>query len=223
MYVNNTATKTNDKTNNYFKIKMLDLPKDASEVDVYINYTLADTVDIVIKHDDRIIKYEIDIVSIEFNDDVVDINSSVLNLSDFFNKYQKIESTLLDTDNHIVKKHELTNYLEDYFNRKYDVMNLINKIQNIDNICQSDYILSLDDNLSNRKTILHKPIKELFEFYQFCRAYMYDEDTDSTVAINNDLKKKKRYIDAILNDRYAVNKLTEAITILENIKKKYNK
>jgi hypothetical protein len=208
----------NSQKNN-FVIKMLDLPKEAEFVDVYVMYTLADTVWVMIKYEDDIINYEIETT--------LD-NSNVINFNHFFNKYQNIETTLLGKDNDIVKKQTLTNYLEDYFNRKDDINDLICKIQDIDDISHNERILSVDDDITQRSTPLPTPIKEVYEFYQFCRWFMYSEDEHKNIDIDlpqnlNNLKNKKKCIDEILKDRIAVIKLSEASLVIENIKTKYNK
>lgn len=197
---------------NYFTIKMLDLPKEAEYVDVYIRYTLADTVYITIKYADNIINYEMEAV---FNDNVINLNK-------WFTEYQHLEENLLCEDDDIAQKHILTNYLEDYFNRKDDINSLICKVQNVDNIPDNEKIFSVDDDISQRLAPLHTPVKELYEFYNFCQAYMYCDD-DTSSDINQNLKRKHDYILSMLNDKFAVSKLIEATVILKNIKTKYNK
>lgn len=197
---------------NTILIKMLELPKEAEKVDVYATYTMVDTVDISIKYNDISVNYEIDAAY------------DMLNMSDksmtnkMFDRYQTIERILLRKDNGVVLKHKLTNYLEDFYNRKDEIDYLIHKIQDVNNIPQESRINSVDDTNIANITSLRSPIKELYEFYHFCRGYMYDADTGE----NSILEKRKEHIDVILNNMYNVMKLTEATIILDGIKTKYN-
>jgi len=186
------------KRKNYLVIKMLNLPEDAIFVDVYARYTLVDSMNIVIKYRGTNIKYDITAV----------YDTNVLNFNKEFTKYHNIEKQLLTKDNDVDRKLKFTNYLEDYFNSKDDINDLIRKIEPVDYVKVDDTIL----------IPLTTPIKELYDFYQFCRAYMYTDNDNNYI-----IKHRKKYIDTILKDREVVITLTRAMDIINNIKSHYNK
>lgn len=198
----------NDNKNSLNIVLDIDLEKKNKSdfIDVYVRYNMADVFDIIIKQNDSIIKYKMYTVS----------GLDIVKEQDEFKESEKM---MIACDNRIIKKQTLTNYFEEYYNSKDDLNTLIAKIQDSNNVQAKNRI----DKIDEKPTVeINQHIKEIYEFYQFCNAYMFDGQEDQTNSDTIILAKKRRCILKLLKDECAVDKLLEATRIIDSIKKKYH-
>lgn len=164
---------------------------------ITLQYNFMDVVDILeINCDGVLLDY--DIYCISGRDDVKDWNVKKL-----ITEGTEIEEKLIETDKYILSRHEILNYMEEYYNSKSQINSILAKYSNI----------TVDTPFKNDSNLPY-PIKELYEFYQFCASYI-EEDQDGNYLHN----AKHNFIEKLLYDRQSVDSLIEAIKLIEKIKK----
>ncbi|VBB18704.1 hypothetical protein YASMINEVIRUS_1236 [Yasminevirus sp. GU-2018] len=142
---------------------------------------------------------------------------SIVDVAKLRQTYTMYEAELLNLDADAMRRQYLMNYMEEFFYKKDFVNSLLRTVQSLKGVSRDEYV----DNVDVKVTWgLTTHVKELYDFYQFCRAYMYDED--NVLSGDTYLKNKHDYIVGLLNNRYAVIKLTQATCIVSDIIDSYS-
>jgi len=211
IYIDNTPI-----SETYYLVNLIDVSDDLKSITVYIKYNMADTFDILaIKNGNT---------HITFNVLTKYCNESNIILDD------TIEKSFLIKDDDVSRYENVINFIEEYYFNT-DVLNKIisNEKKNITpliNININDVGINDIDNITNM-SLLNSPIRELLEFYKFCKAYLFDDseyDINSCDNLKEDIKiniKKKNYVLSLLNNREYVIVINNAINEIKKILEKY--
>jgi molecular chaperone DnaK (HSP70) len=128
-----------------------------------------------------------------------------------YNTYRDIEINILKAIKLTERRQNVGNFMESFFYDNKSVDSLIDSINKKEGFKQNETIKSVNDHQKNQ---LKTPIKEVYEFFHFCKVYTEDADDDMS-------KKKKSFIKKLLIAEKTLSKLEEAVEIIKRIKKSY--
>jgi cell division ATPase FtsA len=180
-------------------------------INVHVRYNLCDLIEIV---EIRNSKNE----SIDFSIEIlVTDNGKTVHhdLRCIENKFKAIESKIRTNEDMIERRSAVANFMESYY---LDVAN-VNKL--IANIVQDQSEKFVNQPIGTVKDVdsiptnkLVCPLKEIYEFYRFCRVYGQESNDEST-------ETKRKYIDDLLKDVHGLQQLEKAVRIVKNIMQFY--
>lgn len=179
-------------------------------LDVKLKYGVSDIVEIIGITDSKNAQVSYNILIQDSKDDTK-FDKKFISL---VREYTDIERQIVETEKMIERRQEFTNFMESYYFDKDDVNKLINLIardQVEKNQSLELCVLDVDDTPASP---LSTPLKEVYEFYQFCRCYC-EESADPDKCI------KKDRIETILSDDYSLKQMERAAQIIKNIKATY--
>ena len=164
----------------------------------------------------------VDIISICDNNnnieyELVTINTHSININQLIEYYHKIESDIRNSEKNIEDRQNFINFMEAYYFDKDKVNKLMNIIANDFNRRDMKIGVKFNGKLDVNHVYnsqFSSPLKEVYEFYQFCRSYCED-------AITDDQIEKKQRVENILNDTEAIKGLLKAVQIIINIQDTY--
>jgi molecular chaperone DnaK (HSP70) len=162
-----------------------------SYFDIWIAYNLADLVEVVNIKDPKNNIVNFDIVI------RTGLNSYPDNSIDQYVEYERMiigREKINETRQHVI------NFMEGYYYDEAGFKNLMRRIKTkINGELFSTHVKSL---------------KEAREFYNFCSLYVSESTNEYEI-------EKKRYIETLLHDDHALEKLGDAVQIIKNIQTKY--
>lgn len=176
-------------------------PNTVSHINILLVQNMAGLVDVVevFTDDDNDIPYNL---SYQAYNQHIDITTEL-------KKFKEREEEFIRATDINKRRSEVINYVEGYYLDKDSVNKLICAIAKKNNI---DGSFNIDTVPS---TPLIAPLREVYEFYQFCRRYHEDPVTDQD-------EKYHDYITSVLTkDDTALSAIEKACYIIEKIKKQY--
>jgi len=197
----------------YNPIKINDKSKYKSYIDVFVRYNLCDLIEVVeIKND----KNEL----LDFSIDILLTNNAATNvvyhdLQSIENKFKEIELKFRSNEDIIERRGAVANFMESYYLDVENINKLITTIvadQIKNQVNQSAGTVANVDSVPTSKLVC--PLKEIYEFYQFCRSYGQE-------PVDEIAEKKHKYIETLLKDEYALQQLERAVQIVKNIMQFY--
>lgn len=191
-------------------VMMENLNPVSKNISYIFKYNMNDMIEIVRIYDDmnNDINFDINVKNILSDGEALSYNHLI-------EKYTKIINEISIKENNIDRKENFINFMESYYIDKNKVNKLIRKIAQ-DQINKKEpwytgggylnhELLDVDGDYS--KWQFMSPLKEAYEFYQFCQSYFAEE--------------KKQYINNILNDVESLIQMEKARKIIMNIQKTY--
>lgn len=179
-------------------------------IDVNLKYAMSDVVEIIgiTDSNNNPVQYTVSVSGSK------DTTKSEDPFTTLVRDYASIEEQILAMEKIVERRQEFANFMETYYLDKDAVNDLINVIAR-DQIEKGTSVEISIQNVDDQPiTALVPPLKEVYEFYQFCRSYCEDPDTDEKRA-------KKLHIDTILSDDYSLKQMERAAQIIKTIKGKY--
>lgn len=135
-----------------------------------------------------------------------------LDISKLIENYGPVENMIKGMESHNEIMSSITNFIEEYY---YDTESVNRMIKNINQIHGSQGVENIET-VRNPDHILKSPLKEVCEFYDFCRLYTKVPDTDFE-------KQSYDYIVSVLNNPDGLNGMLGAIHRIKDVKSKYDK
>lgn len=184
-------------------------------IDVYVRYNLCDLIEVIAIKNDRneLLDFTVEIL-------LTNITSSIPvhhDLQSIENKFKEIETKFRNNEDVIERRSAVANFMESYYLNVENVNKVITAITTDQIKKQVDRTVGTVKDVNSIPTNkLVCPLKEIYEFYQFCRSYGQEPDNE------NDEKKRKN-IESLLNDEYALQQLERAVHIVKNIMQHYHR
>jgi hypothetical protein len=181
-------------------IKLIDLNPKSKHIKYVFRYNMNDMIDNIHIYDDK----------------DKDVKFNIFYIDKLIEKYGKIRDDILIKEKKIDRKENFINFMESYYLNKEKINQLIKNIAQIRQkkaepwYSGGSYLnpefLDVDGDYSKWKFI--SPLKEVYEFYQFCRSYFTGD--------------RKQYIDKILSDDGSLIQMEKARNIIIDIQKNYS-
>lgn len=187
---------------------------------VYLTYNMVDLVDIIcIKESGDMSK------DIKFNIEI-HCDKESYDLKALYKKYSTNENIIRNMENISERRQNVINFMEGFYYDSDGCDNLLKTITNKYNADQhnsnqyNSNQYNLDQHNSNNKfdttsaLSSNTSLKNVQEFYDFCKIYTDEAITDKDIEQQQSIKN-------LLHDDYALGKLEEAIIIIKNIQQFY--
>lgn len=131
-------------------------------------------------------------------------------------KYVKLERNFATIEKLIERRYNFTNFMESYYLNKDMVNELISSINSKDIKKENDTTIIINNVDEIPARDLSYPLKEVYEFYQFCKTYCSAED-----LMDDHMLSRKRHIEKILGDEISLAQMEKGVEIIKIIQSKY--
>lgn len=174
---------------------------------VYLTYNMLDLVDVLcIKDSDNLKNSK----NIKFNIEIHSENESY-DLKALYKTYCANENIIRNMEEISERRQNVINYMEGFYYDKESCDNLLKTITNKNNLYEHH---APDKSDTSTISLSNVSLKNVQEFYSFCKIYTDEPITDKDI-------EKQESIKNLLHDDYALGKLEEAVTIIKNIQQYY--
>lgn len=175
-------------------------------IDIEFAYNMINMIDIVSIRDTKTGKY------IEFKLYIDSPSIYQIDINDMIEKYGMYESMIKTMESHNEIYASVINFIEGYY---YDSEGVNKIIKNINQIYGDQHGLTCIESYNKDTKNLKYPLKEIYEFYEFCRLY-------TKVPETNIEQQCYDYIVNVLSNPDGLNGIIKAIETIKDIKSRYS-